>query len=180
MAKNELDKMLFLKNILIVSIILMGLGACSNIQQSPESIIVNKPVVYDLYEDMDWIFNQKNDTTYVINFWATWCKPCVEELPFFIELDNTYRDEKVKLILVSLDFKNQIDKKLIPFIETHKLEPEVVVLADPDANKWIPKIADEWSGAIPATLVYNKNQRSFYEQSFESFEELNTILKSNL
>ena len=126
------------------------------------------------------VVQSKNDTTYVINFWATWCKPCVEELPYFIELYNNYQGEKVKLILVSLDFKKQIDKKLIPFIEKHNLQPEVVVLTDPDANSWIPKIADEWSGAIPATLVYNKNNRSFYEQSFESFEELNSILKSIL
>jgi thiol-disulfide isomerase/thioredoxin len=138
------------------------------------------PPVYDSFEDMEWVFNQQNDTTYVINFWATWCKPCVEEMPYFLELHNTYHGEKVKLILLSLDFKKQIENKLIPFIEKHKLEPEVIVLTDPDTNKWIPKVDEEWSGSIPATLIYNKNRRAFYEQSFESFEELNSILKSNL
>ncbi len=171
--------MLFLRNILFLIIISTFAIACSDAEASKKAAH-KMPVVYDSFEDMEWIFNHQNDTTYVINFWATWCKPCVEELPFFIELDNTYRSQKVKLILVSLDFKKQIEKKLIPFIEKHNLQPEVVVLTDPDSNKWIPKVADEWSGSIPATLVYNKTHRSFYEQSFESFEELNLILKSIL
>ncbi len=163
--------MLFLKNSLFILLVSAFAVGCSDVQ---------RPVVYDSFEDIEWIFNQQNDTTYVINFWATWCKPCVEELPFFVELYNTYKGQKVKLILVSLDFKKQIENKLIPFIETHNLQPEVVVLTDPDTNNWIPKIADEWSGSIPATLIYNKKKRSFYEQSFESFEELNSFLKSNL
>ena len=171
--------MAFIKNGLFLLLLSVCALACSDTQTS-KNVEKKKPMVYDSFEEMEWIFNQQNDTTYVINFWATWCKPCVEELPFFIELYNTYRGEKVKLILVSLDFKKQIEKKLIPFIEKHKLEPEVVVLTDPDSNKWIPKIADEWTGAIPSTLIYSKNNRSFYEQSFESFEEINEILKSNL
>ena len=178
--------MIFFRNIFFAILALTYLTACSDAKNSkPETkatpkVEVQKPVVYDSFEEMEWILNQKNDTTYIINFWATCCKPCVEELPFFLELDNTYRNEKVKLILVSLDFKKQIEKKLIPFIKKHNLQPDVVVLTDPDSNSWIPKIADEWSGSIPATLIYNNNQRSFYEQSFESFEELNSILKSNL
>jgi thiol-disulfide isomerase/thioredoxin len=169
--------MIFIRNFLSVILISSVVVACSDAEAS-KSVVKKMPVIYDSFEEMEWIFNQQNDTTYVINFWATWCKPCVEELPFFIELDNTYRGQKVKLILVSLDFKKQIKKKLIPFIEAHNLQPEVIVLADPDANTWIPKVADEWTGAIPATLIYNKNKRSFHEQSFESFEELNSILKS--
>ena len=168
-----------LYSILFLAAVASFAVSCSDVQASKNTEHQN-PVVYDSFEDMEWIFNQQNDTTYVINFWATWCKPCVEELPFFIQLYNTYRGDKVKLILVSLDFKKQIEKKLIPFIEKHNLQPEVVVLVDPDSNAWIPKVAEEWSGAIPATLVYNKNQRSFYEQSFESFEELNSIITSNL
>ena len=176
---------LFRNILFFTSLSMIGL-ACSDVQaskadeQQPIEDDHQIPVVYSSFDDMKWIFNQQNDTTYVINFWATWCKPCVEELPFFLELDNTYRDEKVKLILVSLDFEKQIEKKLIPFIKKHNLQPEVVVLTDPDANSWIPKVAEEWSGAIPATLVYNTKNRSFYEQSFESFEELNSIIKSNL
>ena len=65
----------------------------------------------------------------------------------------------------------QYEKKLIPFIEKHQLQSKVVALNDPDSNAWIPKVSEEWSGALPATVIYNKDKRSFYEQSF-SYEEL--------
>jgi len=88
----------------------------------------------------------------------------------------------VELILVSLDFPNQIESRVIPFIKKNNLKGNVVLMADPDQNTWIPKVDETWSGAIPATLIYTKNSRKFYEQSF-TFEELKneitTLLKTN-
>jgi hypothetical protein len=68
---------------------------------------------------------------------------------------------------------------LKPFIQEKKLKSKVVALNDPDANFWIPKISEDWSGAIPATLIYNKEKRQFYEQTFK-YEELETQLKQFL
>lgn len=129
------------------------------------------------FSGLEHLLHFENDSTYVINFWATWCKPCVAELPYFEQLWEDYRKEKFKVILISLDFPQQIEKKLIPFLQKHQLESEVWVLDDSDANTWINKVSPEWSGAIPATLVYNRNQREFREQSFETYEELNEIVK---
>ncbi len=122
---------------------------------------------------------QKNDTTYIINFWATWCKPCIEELPAFEKINEKYSKQKVKVVLASLDFPERIERQVIPFIEKHNLKSEVVLLDDPDANSWIPRVSKEWSGAIPATIIYNQQERKFYESSF-TFEELNTELVSIL
>ena len=122
---------------------------------------------------------QKDDKTYVVNFWATWCKPCIDELPAFEKLFKNYKNQQVELILVSLDFPNQIEKRVIPFIEKNNLKGKVVLMADPDQNIWIPKVSKEWSGAIPATVIYNKNTRKFYEQSF-TYKELETALNEIL
>jgi thiol-disulfide isomerase/thioredoxin len=122
---------------------------------------------------------QKNDTTYIVNFWATWCKPCVKELPYFEKIKEEYASQKVKVVLVSLDFPDRLEKQVIPFIKKYNLKSEIVLLDDPDANSWIPKVSEEWSGAIPATIIYNQKNRKFNEGSF-TYEELETELTSIL
>jgi len=116
-----------------------------------------------------------NDSVYVINFWATWCAPCVRELPAFEQLNETYSDQKVKVILVSLDNPDLIDDRVIPFMERMGLQSEVILLDDPNSNRWIPLVSEEWSGAIPATVIYSAGHRSFHEREFE-FEELEEIV----
>jgi len=119
---------------------------------------------------------RNTDTLYVINFWATWCRPCVKELPNFELLNENYKTQKVKIILVSLDFEKDYKKMLVPFVKKKALKSEVLLLNDPNSNEWIDKVSSSWSGAIPATLVYRKNTRDFYEQSF-NYEQLDSIVK---
>ncbi|MBR9920749.1 MAG: redoxin domain-containing protein [Bacteroidetes bacterium] len=133
--------------------------------------------VYDSFEELAPVFNKDNDTTYVINFWATWCKPCVEELPYIEQIHDAYPNEKVKVILVSLDFPNQIESKLLPFIEKNELQSDVVVLLDGKYNSWIDRVDNAWDGAIPVTLIYKADKRHFINTAFHSFEELDEILK---
>ena len=118
------------------------------------------------YDEIAPLLEKKTDTTYVINFWATWCMPCVKELPYFERVSEQHKDKKVKFLLVSMDMESQIEKRLIPFLKAKKIKNEVVVLDDPDADSWIQKVDQGWSGAIPATLIYRKDQRAFFEQSF--------------
>jgi len=120
-----------------------------------------------------------NDTTYVINFWATWCSPCVKEIDFFEEVHSRLHDSKVKVILVSLDFPNQVERRLIPFLEDKKITAQVMLMTDLDYNSWIERVDKSWSGAIPATLIFNRERRVFLEQELtrdELFENVNQIL----
>lgn len=164
------------------------LVSCNSTQQKASTETTNaeketaSPTVpvYASFDEMAHIFEYKNDTTYIINFWATWCKPCVEELPYFEDIHTKYSDASVKVILVSLDFKKQIEKKLLPFIAARNLQPEVLALVDNDANTWIPKVEEEWEGAIPVTVIYNKEKREFIGRQFDSHDELESILKTFL
>jgi thiol-disulfide isomerase/thioredoxin len=122
---------------------------------------------------------KSNDTVYIINFWATWCKPCIKELPDFERINQEYRNEKVKVILVSLDFPNKHDESLIPFLAEHKIKSHVIHLTDTDANSWIDKISPFWSGAIPATVIYKGSSREFYEKAL-TYEELKKIVESKI
>jgi len=131
--------------------------------------------VYD-FEGFESFLSKKDGKTYVINFWATWCAPCIKELPYFETVNKKYAENNVEVILVSLDFPKQYERKLIPFIEKKNLESKVIALDDPKMNDWIPKVDEDWSGAIPATIIYNKDKSQFYERSF-NLEELENELK---
>ena len=95
------------------------------------------------------------DTTYIVNFWATWCVPCVKELPQFDKLQQMYTGKPVKVILASFDFKDAYPEKLAAFISRKYLLPEVVWWSETNANEFIPKIDNSWSGGLPATMVVN-------------------------
>nr|WP_321236091.1 TlpA disulfide reductase family protein [uncultured Psychroserpens sp.] len=165
---------------LIVVINLMFLGNVTSMDiLSEEEDIENTSEdlkVFDFEELQTYLSHKDNNKTYVVNFWATWCAPCVKELPYFEQLNANYISKDVEVILVSLDFPKQIDTKLKPFLKKKTLKSEVIVLDDVDSNTWIPKVDENWTGAIPATIIYNKNKKEFYERSF-NYQELETELK---
>jgi thiol-disulfide isomerase/thioredoxin len=110
------------------------------------------------------------DTTFVINFWATWCAPCLKELPCFESLQQQYKTEKLKVLLISVDFKPQLVKSVIPFVKKKKLKNEVRLLNEQDQQAYIERIDKKWSGAIPATLFIKEGNRKFFEKSFTCTE----------
>jgi len=183
------EDLLFLNPIMkkiVTYLLLVVFISCKNEPKSETNTIAKKNPTSKVeiidYKGLEQLLNKKDGKTYIVNFWATWCKPCVEELPSFEKLYKNYKNQNVELILVSLDFPKQLEKRVIPFIKKHDLKGKTVLMADPDQNTWIPKVSPEWSGAIPATIIYDKNTRKFYEQSFTYSEleaELLKILNTN-
>ena len=117
------------------------------------------------------------DDTYVINFWATWCSPCVKELPYFESVNREYSEKNVKVILVSLDFPSQIESKLMPYLKKNKIKSNVILLDDSKMNKWVPRVSEKWDGGIPATLIVNSSNYNFYPNPFEKEELVSEIQK---
>ncbi|WP_422080840.1 redoxin domain-containing protein [Ulvibacterium sp.] len=133
--------------------------------------------IYEKFNNLEPLFRFDNDTTYVINFWATWCKPCIKELPYFEELNSGYTHKKVKVVLISLDFPKQVESNLVPFVQKKQLKSKVVALLDGNYNEWIDKVSPDWSGAIPATYIYKGEQNHLAGEPFENFEELEKFIK---
>lgn len=123
------------------------------------------------YDGLAPLINKTDDKVHVVNFWATWCAPCVKELPYFEKINKEYKANGVEVLLVSLDFPRKYETKLKPFLKEKQLKSKVVCLNDVDQNRWIPEIDTTWSGAIPATIIYKGGKRKFYEKSF-TYEEL--------
>ena len=119
----------------------------------------------------------KNDTLYIVNFWATWCKPCVAELPDFEKVNNDFKSGKVKVLLVSMDFKEELEKRVLPFITKNNYMSEILLLDETDGS-FINKIHPEWSGAIPATLLIKNNKKLFIPKK-TNYEELKSKIISS-
>ena len=140
------------------------------------TIVAQKVEVFDNYSTLEnQILSDKN-TIYVVNFWATWCGPCVKELPHFEQLNSEKKN--IKVVLISLDFKNQFESKLLPFLKKKSIKSEVVLLTDKDYNTWLPQVDKDWSGSIPATLIIKNGKKIFVEKIFSSYEELNEYVNT--
>lgn len=143
-----------------------------------EKTVVTDTIPFPIYlsfDEFEPYLHRSNDTTYVINFWATWCAPCVKELPYFEKLMKEKKGEPFKVILVSMDFPKDIKKKLIPFVHERGIAESVIALADLDYNSWIDKVSTEWDGAIPFTLIYNSRGRKIKSGELDSYEELKKL-----
>ena len=123
---------------------------------------------------------QKNDTLYVVNFWATWCKPCVEELPFFEKTKQTFSQQPVKFILASQDARTR-SEQVHDFLTKNNYTAESFILYAGNPNVWIDKIDTGWSGLIPMTVFYKAGKKVyFHEGDYTSSEELEKIIHSKL
>ena len=164
------------KNTLILIVVLcLGFTTKSNSQINKNTSTTNDIPVLNFDELEPLLYTDSNEIN-IINFWAMWCAPCVKELP--ILQDYQKNNPNVNVTLVSLDFPEDIESKLKPFLKQKGITAKVVLLDDPDANSWIDKIDPNWSGAIPFTIIFNNKKRSFHERVFKDIEDLKNEIKT--
>ncbi|MEM6523483.1 MAG: TlpA disulfide reductase family protein [Bacteroidota bacterium] len=157
-----------MKKIILIAFLNSILFTVSSAQNTAEIIKFRK---------LDGLIKESGDQVKVINFWATWCGPCIKELPYFEAAKKNYRDQ-ISVHLISLDFADQI-AKVNKFVERKGMASEVYLLDEIDYNSWIDKVDQSWSGAIPATLVINEKtgERKFVESEITE-EELYGLIES--
>ncbi|MBL7746856.1 MAG: redoxin domain-containing protein [Chitinophagaceae bacterium] len=148
------------RNILLIVSLLAG------------SLIFGQEVRRVKITDLEKIIAESK-TPLIINMWATWCKPCIEEIPYFQEEALAHSKDSLQLLLVSLDFKEAFPNNIKTFAGKRNITASILWLDETDADYFCPKIDPKWSGAIPATLFINnkKGYRKFAEDQL-SHEEL--------
>lgn len=156
-------------------IILVFIIAFSTVSLRAQSIEVIK------FPQLQELIEKPGEQVKVINFWATWCRPCVKELPYFEELQSNYNPAELEVYLINLDDVEKLDSRVKPFVEKQQIKSIVKLLDETDYNSFIDKVDPSWSGAIPATLIIAGEQRKFVEGGL-SAAELQSLIKevSNL
>lgn len=127
------------------------------------------------------LIDESRNSVLVINVWATWCVPCVEEMPDLIKLAKYYENENVNLIGISIDYPEEIETKILPFLQQHKINFPVYVNNFNNDEVLINFLNSNWSGAIPATFVYDKKgiQKDFLLGK-HSFIDFKTAVEKHL
>jgi thiol-disulfide isomerase/thioredoxin len=138
----------------------------------------NVPIInFNQYQTL--FQNPNNDSLLIVNFWATWCKPCVEEMPSFEQIQSKYNIRKVKVIFLSQDFTREIER-VRKFISDKKIKSCVYLLNAGNPNDWIDKVDSSWSGAIPVTVFYRNGKKVYFHEGQLSYSELEQLINSKI
>lgn len=121
------------------------------------------------------LFDSLDTSPRVITFWASWCAPCMEELPYFSELKKN--KPEIRVVMVNLDFNQEVHRKVLPLLAKYK-DCEVVRIPGLNADDWMPIVDADWSGAVPATSFIQGSERIFVDTKFNSYSELHQIVQS--
>jgi thiol-disulfide isomerase/thioredoxin len=150
-------------------VFLLGFLVVLNLNLSSQNIQIVK------FDALKQLVYNNSDTVYIVNFFASWCKPCVKEIPEFINFTKGIKNCKIKLVFVSVDFKKD-QENLLQIVQKYSLQ-NVYLLDETNENNWINKIDKHWSGAIPATLIIKKGKHKKFIADAISSETLYNLTK---
>lgn|SRR5690606_36149886 len=166
----------------VLSIVLV-LFSCQSKKESTEKDESGQQIALITdYNDLFAKFTKDDDKLYVVNYWATWCKPCIEELPEFMEVNRELENENdFEMILVSLDKASALETDVKAFIKKNNISTDVYLLSDNKRQmEWIPLVNERWSGAIPATALYKNGKQLSFTEGTLTKEQLKELINKNL
>ena len=122
------------------------------------------------------------DHPLIINFWATYCGPCINEIPYFEKLADKQKDKHVELLLISVDMPDYFPLRIASFVKEKNFNSTVWWLNETNADYFCPKVDKNWTGGIPSTLFVNNktHYRKFFERQLtepQAEENIKALVK---
>jgi thiol-disulfide isomerase/thioredoxin len=122
----------------------------------------------------------QSDTLFVVNIWATWCKPCVAEMPYFEQYAQERSHQPVKVIFLSADDPEETATLTQPLVDRKRIQNAVWVINETNPNNWIPRVDPNWQGDIPATLLVRNGKKIAFHNGEFDLESLRTFVDKHL
>ncbi|WP_173021336.1 TlpA disulfide reductase family protein [Lewinella sp. W8] len=162
----------FIPALLLLALVLCTCGPSQNDPTPPPALgnAENVPV-YEHFADIEGLFGGGSDTAYLVNFWATWCKPCREELPLLQRLADEASPVPVKVVLVSLDTEPSAIERIPDYFQQAGINLPNLVLTD-EGSEWGKTIDRAWTGALPTTILYRGKRKYVYRRNFPTYVDL--------
>ncbi|MBE2219162.1 MAG: TlpA family protein disulfide reductase [Ignavibacteria bacterium] len=158
-----------MKRIRIFSVLFFAIVCYYGTAYSQDVTMITTP------EEMKAVIEANKGSVILVNFWATWCPPCVKEFPDIMKLNKEYSDKGLKLIFVSLDDASETESKLKPFLQKQGVDFVTYQGIFPKPEDLTDVIDKSWGGEIPVTYFYDKEGKksaSFSgSKKYEEFEK---------
>ncbi len=125
------------------------------------------------------LVTERNGKVLFLNIWATWCAPCVEEFPDLIKLARSYPESEVEVVGISADYPDEVESKILPFIRRQDVPFRIYVAKFDHQEDFINSVNSSWSGALPASLVYDaQGKQRYFSVGAGTFDKFKTVIDS--
>ncbi len=173
--------------VLLVGVPVIGRGQSTGVPSAPAPADTSRPsqvrtekvlssaLVPVLDGGVTEIVARHKGNVILVNFWATWCSPCREELPHLLKLEKELASEGFRLVVVSADEPEQA-LEAGQFLDSIGAKPPRYIKRTSDTDAFISAVDSTWSGALPAVFLYDRTGKRV--NSFVGETDIQLLVKT--
>jgi thiol-disulfide isomerase/thioredoxin len=163
----------------IFLILFVSFFACNSNSNTNETNDVSVRLINEA--GLEQLLTKREGKGLFLNVWATWCVPCREEFPDIVKLSKNYSGKNINFVGLSVDYPDEIDSKIIPFLKTQQVNFTNYVQNFNKQENLINRLNKDWNGALPATFIFSKKGKLiFYLPGKHSYNDFAKELEKTL